>query len=205
MNANFTKKCFSLLLTGVSFITMLCTVGLLQSNKSWAEESEADISINTFDTSVDKSASSLVSGCNKGSTNTVPVGGSIKKGHWWGSTNRIYRLDFQNDGNLVLYHYTYPCNRHAIWSSKTDDQRATYMFYDNEVDCLGIDGSCWSAGNLVITNREGYPRWNAFSDPRIHVNPGVYTPFYLIVQNDGNVVMYGRYGSPAWATGTNGQ
>jgi len=95
------------------------------------------------------------------------------------SKNSIYRFVFQKDANLVLYN-----GSDAIWSTGTDTSMP------NTYECV-----MKHYGRLVIHNGNGKDIWA--SDNERH--PGA----YLIVQNDGNVVIYDSQNKPLWSTGTN--
>ena len=93
------------------------------------------------------------------------------------SEDARFTLEFQGDGNLVLYNQSAT----ALWASGTAGSGAT------EVDMQGD-------GNLVI-----YAGGTAVWATPTAGHPGA----YLLVQNDGNVVIYDSGGSPAlWATNT---
>lgn len=100
------------------------------------------------------------------------------------SPNGAYRLLFQGDGNLVLFH-----GNQVVWSPNVQNCYPTpYWAFAAEFQ---LDG------NFVI-----YYVWQ--SNPQIKVpvwstdtdgNPGS----RLDVQNDGNVVIYDRYNRVLWA------
>ncbi|KAK9120575.1 hypothetical protein Syun_018192 [Stephania yunnanensis] len=89
--------------------------------------------------------------------------------------NGPYKFIMQSDCNLVLY-----VNQNtALWSSKTNGAgtscTATLM-NDGSLVVQSGTNTLWSSGKTGGTNS-----------------------YWLIVQTDGNVVIYG---SPLWATGT---
>jgi exopolysaccharide biosynthesis protein len=126
------------------------------------------------------------------------------------TTNRGTQAIFQSDGNLVVYA---PGNR-PIFSSNTNGKRATKLSVQND-------------GNLVIYNRSS-PVWasNTSNDDSNNngggngwgfrgggVNPGfvfyknskIYSAnrnYYLVFQNDGNLVFSRNNGEAIWASGT---
>ena len=92
------------------------------------------------------------------------------------SEDMRFTLQFQDDGNLVLYDQS----ANALWASGTAGSGATQVDMQME-------------GNLVIY-AGGTPVW---ATPT-----GSYPNAYLLVQNDGNVVIYSDVGVPLWATNT---
>ena len=52
-------------------------------------------------------------------------------------------------------------------------------------------------GPVLRDNKSGNMLWRALSHPDPNQLPG-----RLVMQNDGNLVLYGRYNSPLWATNT---
>jgi len=95
------------------------------------------------------------------------------------SDDQVFRLVFQDDGNLVVYDNQ---NR-ALWASGTNGQAASQciMQTDGNLVIYGYYNAIWASG----TN--GW--WGA----------------YLDMQNDGNLVIYYpvSYTEAVWATGTN--
>ncbi len=85
------------------------------------------------------------------------------------STNGLYELIMQSDGNLVLYKYTGVGGWAAYWSTGT-----------------GGDGSSFLAmqpdGNLVVYKYSGGVTWNSGTYG--------YGAAWLNMQNDGNLVVY---------------
>jgi hypothetical protein len=91
------------------------------------------------------------------------------------SSNGLYSLIYQSDGNLVLYG---PGG--GMWASNTSDTRPGVCIMQSD-------------GNLVIYDPTNTAVWASATD-----DPGS----RLVVQNDGNVVIYRPDGSAAWDTGT---
>lgn len=92
------------------------------------------------------------------------------------SGNGRYSLNYQADGNLVLYAGSVP-----LWASGTWGR--------------GVGRAVMQAdGNLVVYNGSGQPLWASGT----YGNPGA----TLAVQDDGNVVIYRTSGVPIWATNT---
>jgi hypothetical protein len=93
------------------------------------------------------------------------------------SSNGMFSLVLQGDGNLVLYRQS---DMTPLWASQTNGRVV------NEAVMQGD-------GNFVLYGPFG-PVWATGTDG----NPGA----FLIVQNDGNVVIYNSSGTPIWSTGT---
>ncbi len=101
------------------------------------------------------------------------------------SQDNRYSLDFQKDGNLVLYK-----GDHPVWDTKTFDKRpknlvfqkdgnlVIYDFHDRPIwasdsnnrhgDCLSLNND----GNLVITSHDGHPVWDTNSNDKPAPKPG---------------------------------
>ena len=100
-------------------------------------------------------------------------------GQFLTSVNGTYRLQFQNDGNLVL---TNLVSGRAVWASGTVNARPGQLVMQSD-------------GNLVITN-DGIALWSS----RSAGNSGA----FVALQGDGNVVIYNTRGSSPWSSGTVG-
>lgn len=104
--------------------------------------------------------------------------GSLLRGSSIFSNDGRFQLTMQNDGNLVLY----GLQNRALWASGTFQTNADRAVMDPEGNFAVYDGATrlWSSNT--------------------HGNPGS----ALVVQDDGNVVIYSPGGTPIWATGTDG-
>lgn len=98
-----------------------------------------------------------------------------------GSTSGGFALDFQADGNLVLYRRYNDGERKALWASNTAGRPAEVCIMQHD-------------GNLVIYGPDGEYVWDSATDG----NPGA----MLVVQSDGNLVVCGANGTLLWATDT---
>ena len=105
---------------------------------------------------------------------------TLEKGSSIASHNGVYRLILKKNGNLELM-----CRDTSLWSSKTNN---------SDVDVFQFQ----SNGNLVIRKADGTYLWESKT---VHdVNP----PDILVLENDGNLVLYG--GNQAkWHTNTSGK
>jgi hypothetical protein len=109
-------------------------------------------------------------------TDTMTAGMILHPGDIIQSQDTRFTLQFQDNGDLVLYDYTGA----QLWDAGTYGSGAT------EVDMQ-------SDGNLVVY---------AGSTPVWATSTAGYPGAYLLVQNDGNVVVYDSSGSRLWATNT---
>lgn len=120
-------------------------------------------------------------------TDTLCQGDTLRPGQYLVSGNGIYKLQMQSDGNFVLYH-----SSTRIWSSGTNG-KTVYQCV------MQLDG------NLVLyTTRYQLPQnavWASGSTGSLFT----FQPYYLTVQNDGNVVIKDANNNVIWATGTNGR
>ena len=110
-------------------------------------------------------------------TSVLSPNQSLLRGQSLISANGRYRLDMQEDGNLVLYRTQ---DGHPLWASGTNGHAVSrcIMQSDGNLVIYGFPGAIWATG----TN--GKP--NSF----------------LVVQDDGNLVIY-EPNAPVWASGTN--
>lgn len=112
------------------------------------------------------------------------------------SADGAYFFKFQTDGNLVIYR-TY--DERSIWSSQSTGRGAVKCEF--QVD-----------GNLVISDANGGIIWDAFTDQQHKTNRVVESSASkrargknkaLIMQNDGNLVIYsGLSQAVKWASGS---
>lgn len=111
-------------------------------------------------------------GDGKMASNTYIVAGQAIK-----SNDCRFRLQYNSDGNLVLY-WT---NVKALWASNTAGTSTNKVRMQSD-------------GNLVVYNAAGTPVWSSGTNGN--------TGAYLRVQNDGNVVIRKSNGVAIWATNT---
>ena len=116
-----------------------------------------------------------VGGSPSATGDTLASGASLAPGQARVSADGQFHLEFQGDGNLVLYR-----GSTALWASRTGGPTGN----------LAMQGD----GNLVIYDASGRPLWATDTAG----NPGA----HLVVQTDGNVVLYSARGVPLWATNT---
>lgn len=120
----------------------------------------------------------------------------------------------QTDGNFVLYNAVQPTYQtvntaNTVWSSGTSGNSGAY---------LGLS----SNGTLAVYNASGTPIYflyngsaNGTSTQTVTINAGMQllttscqifnNGYQLILQNDGNLVVYNSAGAPVWASMTNGK
>jgi len=110
-------------------------------------------------------------------SNVLGPGESLRPGESLFSTNRVYELRLQADGNLVLYRTT---DWRALWSSRTQGRSVSALFMQLDGNLVLYDG-----GEAVWATRSYGPAISS-----------------LVLQDDGNVVIY-RQGPVAWNTHTN--
>jgi len=116
------------------------------------------------------------------------------------------RAVFQNDGNLVVYT---PGNGVAF-SSRTNGRRANKLSIQNDGNLVIYSGSnaLWAS-----KNGSGNGNDNGWGFRGGYLNPGhkfvrgakIFSAnrnYYLLFQNDGNLVLLRNNGDPIWASGT---
>ena len=111
--------------------------------------------------------------------------GTLSKGNFLESESGVYKFILRESGNLELL-----CKNKLLWSSNTKSP---------DVDVFQFQ----SDGNLVVRKTDGtdywesktvYNKWATFDPP----------PDNLVLQNDGNVVLYAK-SKAQWSTETNGK
>ncbi|MFD2081580.1 D-mannose binding lectin [Actinopolymorpha cephalotaxi] len=115
---------------------------------------------------------------------------STDKGLGWGeqliSPNGQFALQFQTDGNLVLYQDPVASTRRAYWSTNTwwlpADQKPTRAVIQTDGHFV-----CYDAGNRA--------RWASGT-----WGPAFHSP-YIVLGDDGNLVIYANGTEPVWASG----
>ena len=117
--------------------------------------------------------------------NSLNSGNNLNSGTYIASTNGFYALVMQQDGNLVLYQRS-ATSALALWSSGT----STSSYDPNRTATLA---ALQPGGVLVLYTSSGRPVWASGS--------GGQDPATLVVQNDGNVVIYNSH-SAIWSSNT---
>ena len=106
-------------------------------------------------------------------------GQQLNKGDILLSTNGVYNLSMQNDGNLVLYNG----NNSPIWATGTVGSGDHFIMQGD--------------GNAVVYRLNGSPVWATATD-----NTGANR---IVMQEDGNLVVYDKNNTLKWASGTSGR
>ncbi|NQX06096.1 hypothetical protein HQQ82_13300 [Rathayibacter sp. VKM Ac-2856] len=105
----------------------------------------------------------------------VPSGGQLL------SADRRWRAVMQRDGNFVVYG---PGG--ADWATNTSSASgATFS--------MSVEGRLTVADSLTLWSRGPKPYFGIGQ-------PGIVTPYRLVLQNDGNLVEYDGLGRPVWAS-----
>lgn len=110
---------------------------------------------------------------------TLQAGQSLSDNQSLVSPNGDSHLDMQSDGNLVLY----TMQGQWLWQTYTHDTAGTVVFMQGD-------------GNLVLRD---IPTGNAIWNSSTGGHPN--SAYYLSLQNDDNLVIYGPSGS-IWSTNT---
>lgn len=95
------------------------------------------------------------------------------------SSNGIYTLCMQSDGNLALY---FEGRTKAIWAPNRYNSNRPYFALQTD-------------GNMVLYGPNSYAYWSSGTS---HVGNNA----YLVLQTDGNLVLYNNAGRAVWSTGT---
>lgn len=103
--------------------------------------------------------------------------------------NGAYRLDMQSDCNLVLYK-----DQTALWSSGTANRAPAWscrMVFQSDAHLVVYSGGAGEQGQVVWASDRYVPGFNAV--------------FRLVLQDDGNLVIYDTNKAVIWSTSTNGR
>jgi len=109
----------------------------------------------------------------------LPPGTTMFPGQQAFSTDGRYHLDFQQDGNLVLYNN----GGATLWATQTNGAPVQELKMQTD-------------GNLVLYGPGGQTLWAS--------NTAGHPGAELRVQTDGNVVIYSRGQRVLWASESNG-
>lgn len=139
---------------------------------------------------------------------SLAVGESLTPGQMLSSPSGRFNLVMQNDGNLVLYKDA----GNPIWDTNTDD--AEYKWRDpitGRVIYRSPQLLTLTPNLLRVTDQfKDYTFWRAdvqrWSNEHYQGNvPAGLIGDTLVVQDDGNVVLYATGKGPVWASNTNGR
>ena len=103
--------------------------------------------------------------------------GILKRGKYLESENKKQRLILSAKGNLEIH-----CGKNIVWSKGNDN--ADYLFFHNKL-------------GLVLYDKNNKSLWKA-NDMRRRIS----APMILIMQDDGNLVIYDRCRKPYWESRT---
>ncbi|MCO5587155.1 hypothetical protein L7F22_041102 [Adiantum nelumboides] len=111
------------------------------------------------------------------------------------SPSEEYYLIMQDDCNLVLYHAMPGGGNKPIWACPN------FACFNHGRHCyarINLDGT------FAVYNSNGKPLW--WSPTQCTSGLGCWSRTYLVVQDDGNLVLYlQETGEAIWASGTDGQ
>ena len=97
------------------------------------------------------------------------------------SWNGVYRLILNDTGNLEIW-----CKREKIWTTNTDDDYIESLIFDNDgkISLLGKDNSSRWQMKLLSRNSK---------------------PHLMLLQNNGNLVVYNKCGNRLWESRARGK
>jgi hypothetical protein len=126
------------------------------------------------------------------SGSTLAEGATLTSGQCLIAPNQQYELIMQSDGNLVLYAQ----DGTALWSTGTQGNPGAFLALQTDGDLLVYQaGSTVGTGSGVLWG-DGCPGCGQTDPPSGNT---------LVLQNDGNLVVYGNVGGSSqalWASGT---
>jgi pimeloyl-ACP methyl ester carboxylesterase len=112
-----------------------------------------------------------------GGTHALGVDEALSPGARLVSMNGQYHLEFQWDGNVVLYRMA---DGLPLWATHTGAAPGSFVMQGD--------------GHLVLYDQGGTPVW--------YSGTAGYPGARLELQDDGNLVIYSYHGAPLWASGT---
>jgi hypothetical protein len=107
----------------------------------------------------------------------IPQNESFSRRKSFTSNNGLFTLNFQKDGNLVIYRVR---DKKPLWASSTGSKNAFSCIFQSD-------------GNLVIYDLDKNALWSSGTEGR---------GSYLQLQNDGNLVIYNDINVALWASNT---
>jgi hypothetical protein len=125
----------------------------------------------------------------------------------WGTSipnSQAYYFSNQSDGNLVLYDK----NWKPIWATGTDGKGASnlYLQSDGNLVLYSAGGATWSTNTSTQSELQTV-NLSLKTNSIIFKGQTLTTPdrkYNLVLQTDGNLVLYNANWKPIWATGTDG-
>ena len=97
------------------------------------------------------------------------------------SRNGVYRLILNDTGNLEIW-----CKREKIWTTNTDDDYIESLIFDND-------------GKISLLGKDNSSRWQMKLSSRNS------KPHLMLLQNNGNLVVYNECGNRLWESRTRGK
>ena len=172
----------------------------------------------------DSSSATSASPREKGESNILHAGSVLRAGDRRTSSDGKYKLQMKRDGNLTVVQAkshavvwaTDTAGRHARAAMQTDGNLVVYsrkkVLWASGTGARGAHLTIQGDGNLVIYKGKR-PVWSRYAENQVvypghRLRPGVSVVSYsaqsrLIMQTDGNLVMYGPGGTVKWAVSTN--
>jgi hypothetical protein len=94
------------------------------------------------------------------------------------STDKMFKLVYQSDGNLVLYRTS---DNAPLWATNTAGKNAWRVYMQPD-------------GNFVVYEAYRKPVWASNTDGN--------TDSFIVIQRDGNLVIYNQSEQPIWVSNT---
>lgn len=119
--------------------------------------------------------------------------------------DQVSKLVMQSDGNLVLYSNTMK----PLWDSQTQGNSNAWLNLQPDGNLVVYSSSnspLWSTSTILNPDNLSYVN-TTMPDGYLYAGQSLYTAnraYRLVLQADGNLVLYNQSGKPLWATGTNG-
>ena len=138
----------------------------------------------------------------------IAVNTVLKRNKPYYSPDKKHYLVFQADGNLVVYRIAGTASK-PVWNAGTNKSSGTKAVFQKDGNLVvynWINNAVWdSYGDMKRRNEKG---WSDYLDFAVGIDSEGATPFpktfWLAMQNDGNLVVYGGSkppeGYPYWSS-----
>ena len=106
------------------------------------------------------------------------VNGILKIEEHLRSENRVFSLILNETGNLEIW-----CKEEKLWTTNTNDKYVNFSIFNND-------------GKMYMLGKDNSSRWNTgatFTNSK---------PDFILMQNDGNLVVYDTGGVMHWESKT---
>ena len=113
--------------------------------------------------------------------NRCNASGILKIGKSLQSQNGAANLILSDSGNLEVW-----CKSKKLWTTNTNDNYVNSLYFKND-------------GNIDLLGKDNNTRWSA------EINPNSSKPYMMLIEDNGNLAVYDKYGKRHWESRTTDQ